>query len=84
MLLDVFLPLSLAFIMFSLGLGLTIADFTRVVRLPKAFAIGAKASLIEVSEIRSSSQIMHSPPCSRIASASGSALAAVRVVSTTK
>ncbi|MEL7466757.1 MAG: bile acid:sodium symporter [Pseudomonadota bacterium] len=45
MLLDVFLPLSLAFIMFSLGLGLTIADFTRVVRLPKAFAIGAFAQI---------------------------------------
>lgn len=46
MLLDVFLPLSLAFIMFSLGLGLTIADFTRVVRVPKAFAIGAFAQIV--------------------------------------
>ncbi|MEO1613829.1 MAG: bile acid:sodium symporter family protein [Pseudomonadota bacterium] len=45
MLLDVFLPLSLAFIMFSLGLGLTIADFTRVVRVSKAFAIGAVAQI---------------------------------------
>ena len=27
---DVILPLSLAFIMFSLGLGLSINDFTRV------------------------------------------------------
>ena len=46
MLLDVFLPLSLAFIMFSLGLGLTISDFTRVVRVPKAFAIGALAQTV--------------------------------------
>ncbi len=46
LLLSVFLPLSLAFIMFSLGLGLTIADFSRVVRLPKAFLIGAVAQLV--------------------------------------
>lgn len=46
MLLDVFLPLSLAIIMFSLGLGLTIDDFARVARLPKAFAIGAMAQIV--------------------------------------
>lgn len=40
-LLSVFLPLSLAFIMFSLGLGLTIADFARVASKPKAFFAGA-------------------------------------------
>lgn len=45
MLLDVFLPLSLAIIMFSLGLGLTLDDFARVARLPKAFAIGAVAQI---------------------------------------
>ena len=39
-LIDVVLPLSLAFIMFSLGLGLTIADFQRVVDEPKVFAVG--------------------------------------------
>ena len=45
MLLDVFLPLSLAFIMFSLGVGLTLDDFARVARRPKAFAIGAASQL---------------------------------------
>ena len=37
---DVVLPLALAFIMFSLGLGLTKADFFLVFNEPKAFAIG--------------------------------------------
>lgn len=40
-LIDVVLPLALAFIMFSLGLGLTPADFARVAKRPKAFGIGA-------------------------------------------
>ncbi|MVA99597.1 bile acid:sodium symporter family protein [Nitratireductor sp. CAU 1489] len=44
--LSVFLPLALAIIMFSLGLGLTLADFARVAREPKAFAIGAVAQLV--------------------------------------
>ena len=37
---DVILPLSLAFIMFSLGLGLSISDFTRVFFKPRDFLIG--------------------------------------------
>lgn len=40
MLIDVFLPLSLVFIMFTLGLGLTIEDFKNVIKEPRAFAIG--------------------------------------------
>ncbi|MEO0543621.1 MAG: bile acid:sodium symporter family protein [Pseudomonadota bacterium] len=36
----VFLPLTLAIIMFSLGLGLTVGDFLNVARKPKAFTIG--------------------------------------------
>ena len=40
MLVKVALPLILAFIMFSLGLGLRGADFSRVLKLPKAFAMG--------------------------------------------
>ncbi len=40
-LLKVFLPLALAFIMFSLGLGLKFEDFIRVIKRPKAFTIGA-------------------------------------------
>ncbi|WP_147127178.1 bile acid:sodium symporter family protein [Shimia ponticola] len=46
LLLTVGLPLSLAFIMFSLGVGLTFADFARVATRPKAFLIGAVAQLI--------------------------------------
>ncbi len=36
----VFMPVALGIIMLSLGLTLTIADFTRVVKLPKAILIG--------------------------------------------
>ena len=38
---DVILPLALAFIMFSLGLGLTVDDFARVARHPRDFCVGA-------------------------------------------
>ena len=37
---DIFLPLALAFIMFSLGLGLTGKDFSRVAKQPKDFIVG--------------------------------------------
>jgi BASS family bile acid:Na+ symporter len=40
MIIDIILPLSLVFIMFSLGLGLTTNDFKNVARRPKAFAVG--------------------------------------------
>ncbi len=40
MIIDILLPLSLIFIMFTLGLGLTIADFKNVFNVPKAFMIG--------------------------------------------
>jgi bile acid:Na+ symporter, BASS family len=40
-----FLPLSLVIIMFSLGLGLRIDDFRRILHYPKAFAIGVAAQL---------------------------------------
>ena len=43
---DIFLPLALAFIMFALGLGLTSADFLRVVKQPKDFFIGAISQVI--------------------------------------
>ena len=38
---DVFLPLELAFIMFALGLGLTGNDFLRVLKQPRDFFVGA-------------------------------------------
>jgi len=40
MIIDIFLPLSLIFIMFTLGLGLTSKDFTNLFQNPKAFFIG--------------------------------------------
>jgi BASS family bile acid:Na+ symporter len=43
---EIFLPFSLAFIMFSLGLGLTINDFKRILQQPKDFLIGAFSQII--------------------------------------
>lgn len=45
-LLEVGLPLSLAFIMFSLGVSLTIGDFTRVAKTPLGFSVGALAQIV--------------------------------------
>lgn len=47
-LLTIFLPLALAIIMFSLGLGLTFEDFKRVVTQPKAYAFGAFSQLVMI------------------------------------
>ena len=43
-----FLPLALAVIMFSLGLGLTVDDFLRIARRPKAFAVGAISQMVAI------------------------------------
>ncbi len=43
---DVFLPLALAFIMFALGLGLTGNDFWRVIRQPRDFFVGTFSQII--------------------------------------
>ena len=43
---DVFLPIALAFIMLSLGLGLTGADFLRVIKQPKDFFVGTISQII--------------------------------------
>ncbi len=48
MLLEVVLPLSLAFIMFSLGLGLTFADFGRVLSMPVPVLVGLVLQIIGV------------------------------------
>lgn len=48
MLIDVALPLSLAIIMFSLGFGLTFADFGRVLTMPKAVVIGVAMQVVAV------------------------------------
>lgn len=43
---DVILPLALAFIMFTLGLGLTFSDFARVAKMPKNFLVGLVSQLV--------------------------------------
>ena len=43
---DVVLPLALAFIMLALGLGLTVEDFARVARRPRDFAVGALSQIV--------------------------------------
>ena len=43
---DVVLPLALAFIMLALGLGLTFDDFARVARRPRDFTVGAMSQII--------------------------------------
>tara|TARA_B100000029_G_C17582314_1_gene960010 strand:+ start:1806 stop:2657 length:852 start_codon:yes stop_codon:yes gene_type:complete len=43
---DLILPLALAFIMFSLGLGLTGSDFQRVVKQPKDFLVGLASQIL--------------------------------------
>ena len=43
---EIFLRLGLAFIMFALGLGLTGADFLRVLKQPKDFFVGAICQVI--------------------------------------
>ena len=40
MIIDVFLPISLIFIMFTLGIGLTYKDFTNLIKNPRAFLVG--------------------------------------------
>lgn len=45
---SVFLPATLAVIMFSLGVGLKIDDFLRVFTQPKAFAVGVAAQIIAI------------------------------------
>jgi len=40
MIIDIFLPASLIFIMLTLGLGLELSDFTNLVRKPRSFFVG--------------------------------------------
>ena len=43
---NIFLPLAIAFIMFSLGLGLKISDFTRIASQPKDIFVGLLSQII--------------------------------------
>ena len=40
MIIDIFLPLSLVIIMFTLGVGLTLKDFKNILLEPRAFGLG--------------------------------------------
>ena len=46
MIIDIILPLSLVFIMFTLGLGLTVDDFKNILQDPKAFVVGVIIQMI--------------------------------------
>lgn len=45
---QIILPLALAFIMLSLGVGLTLKDFRRIVLQPRAFLVGAALQFISL------------------------------------
>ena len=61
-LVSVVLPLALAFIMFTLGLGLTIDDFRRVLVRPKAFFTGAVSQILIVPFVALVLVVLFSPP----------------------
>lgn len=46
MIIDIFLPASLIFIMLTLGLGLELRDFTNLVRKPRSFFVGLTNQII--------------------------------------
>ena len=46
MILKIILPVALAFIMFTLGLGLTISNFRNILRYPKVFIIGLTNQMV--------------------------------------
>ena len=46
MIIDIFLPASLIFIMLTLGLGLKLSDFTNLVRKPRSFFVGLTNQII--------------------------------------
>ena len=46
MIIDIFLPLSLVFIMFTLGLGLTSGDFINLLKKPKPFFVGITNQMV--------------------------------------
>ncbi len=47
-LISIFLPISLGIIMLSLGLGLTVADFARVLRQPRALLAGLFSQVVVI------------------------------------
>lgn len=61
-LITVFLPLALAIIMFSLGLGLTLDDFRRVFSAPRAFGVGALAQIVALPVVAYAIAVMFRLP----------------------
>ena len=61
-LITVFLPLALAVIMFSLGLGLTLDDFRRVLSAPRAFGVGALAQIVALPVVAYAIAVMFRLP----------------------
>ncbi|MCK6391465.1 MAG: bile acid:sodium symporter family protein [Azonexus sp.] len=59
---DVFLPLALAFIMFSLGLSLRSDDFLRVFKAPKLLVLGLFGQLVLVPVIAAVLIALFQPP----------------------
>ena len=43
---NIFLPIAIAFIMFSLGLGLKLSDFTRIITQPKDVLVGLTSQIL--------------------------------------
>ena len=48
---NILLPVALGVIMLGLGVSLTIADFTRVVRYPKALVVGLACLLFNLASL---------------------------------
>lgn len=67
MILEKLLPLALAFIMFALGLGLTLADFARVFRQPRAIAIGLATQMLLLPLIAFSIAVLFDLPATMAA-----------------
>lgn len=59
---DLFLPLALVVIMFSLGLGLGWADFRRVVEEPRAFMVGMAGQLLLLPAVAYLVILVFDPP----------------------
>ena len=59
------LPLALAIIMFGLGLDLTIGDFKRVGRAPKAVAVALGCQIVLLPAIRPDVALFHAPMADR-------------------
>ena len=58
LLVNVILPLALFLIMFGMGMTLVVGDFKRIVKQPKAFAIGISAQPLRFISARVSVNLL--------------------------